>query len=209
MASIRPAAPSIDVTMAGLDRYGSSVVAHADVADLAERARTGDEGAWEDIYRHAYPKLLAYARRRLPHDAAVDAVSETMIRAVGKVDGFVPHGGGFDAWLFGILRHVVLDAQRRRGRAPATVGDERVLATRPSNDPGPLDHVLVDEEARAVRAAFDRLDAADQELLELRVVGGLSAEEVGQVLGKRPGAIRMAQTRALARLRSHLQGTLP
>ena len=56
-----------------------------------------------------------------------------------------------------------------------------------------------------MRRAFGRLTDDEQELLELRVVGRLSAEEVGEVIGKRPGAVRMAQARALSRLRSLLE----
>ena len=55
-----------------------------------------------------------------------------------------------------------------------------------------------------MRAAFERLGDEDREVLELRVVAGLSAEEVGNVLGKRAGAVRMAQSRALERLRREL-----
>ena len=55
-----------------------------------------------------------------------------------------------------------------------------------------------------MRQAFARLSDADRELLELRVVAGLSAEEAAAVLGRRPGAVRMAQSRALTRLRRHL-----
>ena len=57
------------------------------------------------------------------------------------------------------------------------------------------------EQAAAVRVAFERLAPEERELLELRVQGGLSSEEVGRLLGKRPGAVRMAQARALQRLR--------
>jgi len=52
--------------------------------------------------------------------------------------------------------------------------------------------------------AFATLGPDDREILELRVVGGLDAEEVGLVVGKRAGAVRMAQSRALARLRAAL-----
>ena len=52
-----------------------------------------------------------------------------------------------------------------------------------------------------MRVAFERLAPEERELLELRVQGGLSSEEVGVLLGKRPGAVRMAQARALQRLR--------
>ena len=54
-------------------------------------------------------------------------------------------------------------------------------------------------------AAFARLRPEERDLLELRVTAGLDAEEVATVLGKRPGAVRMAQARALARLRTFLE----
>jgi len=56
-----------------------------------------------------------------------------------------------------------------------------------------------------MRAAFALLSADERELLELRVVGGLSAEEVAAALGKRAGAVRTAQYRALAHLRRILE----
>jgi RNA polymerase sigma-70 factor (ECF subfamily) len=72
--------------------------------------------------------------------------------------------------------------------------------------PCPLEHVLHDEEAARVRSAFALLPAGDRELLELRVVAGLSYEDVAAALGKRPASVRMAQSRALSRLRKHLEG---
>ena len=168
---------------------------------LVREARLGDAGAWEALYRRAYPRLLTYARRRLPSDdAARDAVSEAMTRAVRGIDRFRDDGNGFDAWLSGILRHVVLDAQRAAGRRRES-GD---LVDQASLEAGPEERLLADVDASAVRAAFARLGDADRELLELRVVLGLSSDEVASVLGKRAGAIRMAQSRALDRLRAAL-----
>lgn len=170
-----------------------------DRQELVERARAGEHAAWDELYRSIHPKLLAYARRRLDPEPARDAVAETMARAVARIDRFTWSGGGFDAWLFGILRHVVLDVQRAAGRRPTTQ-----LTDRPSPDAEPLAHVLDDEEAVALRAAFSRLAPAERELLELRVVAGLSSEQVAAVVGKRPGAVRMAQARALEKLRGLL-----
>ncbi len=121
-----------------------------------------------------------------------------MARAVARIATFQWRDGGFDAWLYGILRHVVIDAQR----ADAREFRRRVPAE--ASAASPLDFVLEGEEAEAVRGAFAELLPADQEVLQLRVVAGLSAEEVGVVLGKRPGAVRMAQSRALAQLRRKL-----
>jgi len=109
-------------------------------------------------------------------------------------------GVGFDAWVQGILRNIVLE----RGRAAAR-RDGQPVPEQVSADPTPLDRVLEDEEQAAVRAAFATLDEGDRELLELRVVGQLGAEEVAAVLGKRAGAVRMAQSRALGRLRAALE----
>lgn len=57
---------------------------------------------------------------------------------------------------------------------------------------------------RPLRVAFAGLPEPDRELLGLRVVACLDAETTARVLGKRPGAIRMAQSRALGRLRAKL-----
>ena len=173
-----------------------------DLPALVARAQQADGEAWEVLYRRAYPRLLAYARRRLPAGDAEEAVSETMARAVASVHRFTPKGHGFEGWLFGICRHVVLDQQRAAGRRSRN--DSRIRPEPWSGD-DLTDDLLAREEADAVRRAFTRLRAKDQELLELRVVAGLSSEDTAATLGKRPGATRMAQVRALARLRRILE----
>jgi RNA polymerase sigma-70 factor (ECF subfamily) len=128
---------------------------------------------------------------------AKDAVSETMTRAVANIARLRFDGAGFDAWMYGIARYVVIDAQRKmRREAPGIVPD--------TADPRPLpsDQALQGEDTDEVRAAFAQLNSTDQEVLELRVVANLSVEEVSSVLGRRPGAVRMAQSRALDRLRT-------
>ena len=172
-----------------------------DLHALVVRARVMDPGAWESLYRRLYPRLLAYARRRLDHDSARDAVAECLARAVAGIDRFAWRGAGFDAWIVGILRYVVIDEQRARDRER-----RRPPALDPPMD-DPTEALAHDEEAKAVRAAFERLPPADQELLELRVIAGLSADEVAAAQHKRPGAVRMAQSRALRRLRDELTRT--
>lgn len=168
-----------------------------------ERARSGDAAAWEELYRHAYPRLLAFARRRLAGDAAPeDAVLETMTRALERIDRFQWRDGGFDAWLFGILRLVVLEHHRADARARPV---ERLPDLPAPADAEPPEVAERRERRGLVRRAFARLGEADRELLELRVVAELSADEVAEVLGKRAGAVRMGQARALDRLRAKLQ----
>lgn len=167
---------------------------------LVGRAREHDPDAWEALYRDRYPRLIAYARRRLPtKDEADDAVSETFARAVNGIDAFRWRGGGFDAWLYGILRNVIHEAARRQART-----DLREVPEVESHEPGPLDRTVGREEAARLRMAFAALGPDDREVLELRVVAGLDTKQAAAVLGKRNGAVRMAQSRALARLRAVL-----
>jgi len=171
----------------------------SDQRSLVVRAARGDADAWERLYRDAYPKVHAYARRRLPPAEVGDAVSETFLRAVRDLASFEGAGAGFDGWIYGIARHVVLDAQRASSRRVRPLRAQREL---PVSEP--LQALLDTEEARAARRAFVRLAPPDRELLELRVIGGLSADDAAVALGSRPGSVRMAQTRALRRLRQLL-----
>ena len=69
------------------------------------------------------------------------------------------------------------------------------------NAPDATTNVDVTFEHESVREAFSQLSDGDRELLELRVVAGLSSEEVATILSMRPSAVRMAQMRALEKLR--------
>ena len=161
------------------------------------RAAQRDPQAWEQLYRRSYTRLYSYARRRLPDDAAAeDAVSETMTRALDNIDRFSWQGSGFDGWLYGIARNVIYEAARWW---PRNNGGR--IEDHPTLEEGPEEAIVSQDQAAAVRLAFERLAPDERELLELRVQGGLSSEEVGKLLGKRPGAVRMAQVRALQRLR--------
>ena len=182
------------------------VETHPDAA-LVEAARAGDHDAWHQLYRRAYPRLRAYALRKVGPDHAEDVVSETMTRAVAGIDRFTLTATGFDGWLFGIARRICVDHHRaaeraiRKGRAAAvTNGDAAGVGV--SVEEG---LVLADEHAQ-VRRLFDLLTEAEREVLELRVIAGLSAEQTAVALGKRPGAVRTAQSRALARLRVLVEG---
>jgi RNA polymerase sigma-70 factor (ECF subfamily) len=182
---------------------GEASPASTDVAlrRLVDRAARHDPDAWEALYRRAYRPLFGFARRRLFDDkAAEDAVSETMARALDNIERFTWRGGGFDAWLWGIARNVVRELQRSRHRTLRLVHEDR-----PSTDRSPEDHAVAGAETAAMRTAFGRLDPHERELLELRIHAGLSSDEVGQLLGKRPGAVRMGQARALQRLRTILE----
>lgn len=176
--------------------------------ELVEAARSGDGAAWEELYRGAYPRLHAFVAHRVPRELAEDMVSETMTRAVAAIDRYRWTDVGFDPWLFGIARRITADHHRRAARAARRTAPG-LIATEDGRMPTaqvPGERIEQDEEHAALRRAFAQLSPNERELLELRIVAGLSAEQAAAALGKRPGAVRTAQSRALAHLRQLLEG---
>jgi RNA polymerase sigma-70 factor, ECF subfamily len=164
------------------------------------RLRNRDPAAWESFYERVYPMLLAYAERRLGRgDVARDAVSEALARTVKSVARMQELDANPDAWCVGILRHVVADSQRQLYR------NRRVAEPILDSSPDPTMNLEIDVEHDNVRRAFAQLSASERELLELRVVAGLSSDEVAKTLSMRPSAVRMAQMRALEKLRSLME----
>ncbi|WP_157621861.1 RNA polymerase sigma factor [Serinicoccus hydrothermalis] len=164
-----------------------------------------DPDAWEALYRQSYSMMRGYAARRAPAGADPDdLVSEAMARALDRIDTFEDRGMRIRAWLFGVLRHVVLEHIRSSSRSQAVDLDTHEDAGR-----GPLQTVLHEEESAAVREGFSRLSEDDQELLWFRVVAGLSAAETATLVGRGEGAVRQAQSRALTRLRTTMQEVHP
>ncbi|MGA2306625.1 MAG: RNA polymerase sigma factor [Acidimicrobiales bacterium] len=174
----------------------------AEARRLVEAATAGDDAAWEALYRSLHPRLRAFFVRRVGDEHADDAVGETMMRAVASIDRFVWTDAGFDGWVFGIARHVAVDHHRRQDRVRRYHHISRMFSGNKTDGTAPVEQDLVIGDDQAlIRDLFTQLTPAEQEVLELRVIAGLSAEHVGEVLGHKAGAVRTAQSRALAHLR--------
>jgi RNA polymerase sigma-70 factor, ECF subfamily len=135
-------------------------------------------------------------------EQADDLVSETMTRAVASIDRFQWTDAGFHGWVFGIARHVSVDHHRRQDRVPRYHHISRTFSGNKIDGIAPVEQDLdIGDDQVLIRHLFTHLTPAEQEVLELRVIAGLSAEQVGEVLGHNAGAVRTAQSRALAHLR--------
>lgn len=174
-------------------------------SDVVAAACQGDRDAWETLYRRLYPKLRAYMARRIASDHVEDAVSETMTRAVKGIDSYQLGPAGFDGWMFGIAKRVAADHHRKAKRTQRQDGAAAGMADVVEDGLAPGELVVAADDHDEMRTAFSQLSLSDRELLELRVVAGLSVEQVASTLGKRPGAIRTAQSRALGKLRQLLE----
>jgi RNA polymerase sigma-70 factor (ECF subfamily) len=170
----------------------------ADLEAALARARDGDKEAFADLYRTFASPLLSYLATRVRRrDDAEDLVAQTFLEAMRDIRRFNGDASGFRAWLFRIAHHRAIDLARQRDRRP----EEGLEAAEHEADP-----VAADEEAigRVERArlwkAVEALPDEQRRVLVLRLGSGLSSAEIAAVVGKRPGAVKALQHRALANL---------
>jgi RNA polymerase sigma-70 factor (ECF subfamily) len=151
------------------------------------------------------PAVFRYCLARLlePHDAE-DVTQEVTVTMVTVMPRYVDTGRPFLAFVFGIAANKVSEFRRSARRRDEPV--ETVPAGPAPADDQPEEAALRLETSRQVAALLDQLPSEQAELLRLRVVAGLSADEVGSVLGMTANAVRVAQHRALGRLRTLLAG---
>ena len=161
-------------------------------------ASTGAEWAISLLFQSIQPDLLRFLAYRARDDAD-DLASETWLAVAQGLPQFSGSISEFRALVFTIARRRVIDHYRRQGRRPRSVQFAY------ENDPPSSDEVAVQVvEAISSRQAIDRLvktlPESQAEVIILRVVAGLSSDEVARVTGRSAGAVRVLQHRAIARL---------
>jgi RNA polymerase sigma-70 factor (ECF subfamily) len=183
---------------------GSPPQSDGDLKELTSLAVQGDPGAIEVLIGQVRPMVVRYCRARLgrvsgQYHIADDVAQEVCIAVLSALPRYRDMGRPFASFVFGIAAHKIADALRSAVRAAVPTED---LPDGPDDGPGPEETVVRYIEAQRARDLLTRLPEHQRELVLLRVVAGLSAEETGNVLGMSAGAVRVAQHRALARLRA-------
>ncbi len=173
-----------------------------DFSAILEAAEHGDEDAFRSLFRSVQPGLLRYLGA-LAGPLAEDIAADTWVGVVRNLGGFTGDESGFDAWVFTIARARLRDEQRRVYRRPTPAGIEHPPAHAAQADPDLVEQ-QVDEgvgtaAALALIATLPRIQA---EAVLLRHVVGFDVAETARIMGKQPGAVRVADHRGLARLRS-------
>jgi RNA polymerase sigma-70 factor (ECF subfamily) len=174
---------------------------HSFVAVLAA-AQQGDDWAVAVLYRDLQPRLSRFLASREPK-AAEDLEAEVWLAIAQGIGRFSGDEESFRAWAFSIARRRLADFRRtaiRRATVPVAVEElDRNWAV--GADAIALDQLSTEAATKFVIAT---LPPEQAEVVLLRVVGDLSVTEVGKILGKRPGTVRVLQHRALRRLHAAL-----
>jgi len=174
------------------------------IKDLTADAVGGQPAAIESLLRQIRPMVLRYCRARLGrisghYQVADDVAQEVCIALLSALPRYRDMGRPFASFVFGIASHKVADAMRSASSLAIPTED---LPDEADDRPGPEETAVAYLEAERVRKLLTRLPAQQRELIVLRVLAGMSAQETGNELGMTPGAVRVAQHRALTRLRA-------
>jgi RNA polymerase sigma-70 factor (ECF subfamily) len=197
-----PAEELVDLEDAGL----SDVVPAAagpDVWGMVRRAQEGDAEAFGELYDHYVTLVHRYAYHRVGDRAtAEDVTSETFVRALRRIDSLSFQGRDVGAWLVTIARNIIRDqVKSSRYRLEVTTADMRD-ADRVTD--GPEDAVVAHLTNKQLLECVQQLGSEQQECIVLRFLHGLSVSETAEIMGKKDGAIKALQHRAVRRLASLL-----
>lgn len=170
----------------------------ADFTRVLATAQQGGEVAFSRLWRDGNPPLLRYLRVIAP-GTAEDIAAETWVQVIRGLGGFRGDEQAWRAWLFTTARRRVIDEGRRRARRPeaplAEIGPGQVPVTADAADLAM--ERLTTQSAMALLSTLPPLQA---EVILLRVVAGLDTQDVARIVGRRPGAVRVAVHRGLRKL---------
>lgn len=182
--------------------------ASEDLRRLVLRAKTGDSDAFATLYDRYLDLVYRYIYFRVgSHPLAEDLTSETFLRALRRITDFTWQGRDFGAWLVTIARNLIAD-HFKSGRYRLEVSTAEVVDT-------PLDGPHIPENAVVTAMISDRvlsavrdLGAEQQECVVLRFLHGMSLAETALIMGKKSGAIKALQFRAIRALARALPSDL-
>ena len=177
---------------------------------VVAEAVAGNRDALREVLEIIRPIVVRYCRARVGTTersglSADDVAQEVCLAAITALPRYKDQGRPFLAFVYGIAAHKVADAHRAAARNRADPTD--VVPERYSLEAGPEQMALDSESSARMSKLLSVLPEKQREILILRVVVGMSAEETAEAVGSTPGAVRVAQHRALARLKAQITAT--
>ncbi|MCL2536056.1 MAG: sigma-70 family RNA polymerase sigma factor [Nocardiaceae bacterium] len=170
-------------------------------------AAQGDRNALAQVLQTIRPLVVRYCRARVGaaergNLSPDDVAQEVCLAVMTALPRYQDQGRPFMAFVYGIAAHKVADAHRNAARNKSDPVAE--VPDVVSSEDGPEDRALSSETSRQVNALLETLPEKHREILVLRLVVGLSAEETAAAVGSTAGAVRVAQHRAIAKLKKEV-----
>jgi RNA polymerase sigma factor (sigma-70 family) len=172
-----------------------------------------DASAWREFVRLYTPLVFGHCTRHGLQEAdAADVAQEVMRVAAQAMPEFEydPQRGKFRGWLLQTTRHRLHKFFARKQRAPQTAS-ETVIERFLDQEPGADEHLRWEEDYRrrlfdwAAEKARPEFQPATWEAFWLTSVESVSVKEIANKLGISVGAVYIARSRVVARLRELIE----
>jgi RNA polymerase sigma-70 factor (ECF subfamily) len=156
--------------------------------------------AFATLYGRHRESVFRYLRARCTNDDdALDLTAVTFERALLAIQKYRPVGAGFSAWVLRIARNAAIDQTRLQRARPASAALEAAERQLAEDDPEAT--AIAADERRRLRALVRALPDPERDAIALRFSVGLTAREIGKIIGKSEEATQKLITRALADLK--------
>ncbi|MFQ5873246.1 MAG: sigma-70 family RNA polymerase sigma factor [Dehalococcoidia bacterium] len=163
-----------------------------------------------ELYESRYERVARYFAVRIGSASdAEDLASEVFVRALRTVESFRETGAPLEAWIFRIAHNLAVDYLRRKDRRPSSVPLDDVEGSLVGSMGNPGEALEHREDVEQLMVVFGQLSEAQRQVLALRFGLEMTSEQVAQVIGKRPGAVREMQSAAIKKLRQLLAESTP
>jgi RNA polymerase sigma factor (sigma-70 family) len=164
-----------------------------DFAAVLAGARADDPAAWGELYAWLAPGVAGYLRM-LGAREVDDLTCEVLLAVFRRTEAFEGSEANFRSWVFTVAHSRLVDERRRRGREPSCVPIDSGIDA-PVTSCSAEDAVMRSIEVAEVEAVCAQLPPDQRAVVLLRIIGELSIEQVAEVLGKSPGAVKQLQRR--------------
>jgi RNA polymerase sigma-70 factor (ECF subfamily) len=189
-------------------------LADAKLRNTLRDAAGGDAEAWRQLVSAYTPRLYGLLVKQCgDRELAEEITQATFVRIVSKLEGYEEQGR-FEPWLFRIAMNRLRDEMRRRKRqakpmsglaGPDGAAEDPMATMAADGEDAPLDRMQRDEQIVQLRRAIAQLPEADQRILQLRHVGGLSFAQIAETLEQPLGTVLARGHRAIGKLRKLME----
>lgn len=166
----------------------------SDLEKVLVNAKKYDRQALALICEHYYPKMLKFMYYRVHPSKAEDFTGEVFLKVMKSIG---TQNGNFEAWLYKIARNVIIDKARYdKARPEVEVPEDFEQGMTNGKDGTEKIDAAMD-----INYALSQLNEEQRELVTMKFILGMNNEEICEITGKNPGAVRAMQFRALSSLR--------
>lgn len=170
------------------------------VRNLVRMAQKGDDRAFEKLYQLFFPRLSRFVSYRVSHkETTEDILSHVFIKAWQALQDQVQIAS-FNSWVFTVARNLVIDHYRTRKEFADLTELENFI----EYEDNVIEVIDLDIKTKELLAAMRHLTSDQQQVLRLKLIEGLDNEEIGAIIDKNPGTVRVIQHRAIVSLKKYL-----